>query len=156
MSLKSKGVVNAFIQSGVNNPWLSSFTTSNFDVQQEGSISHVFAINLSTPSYIEISKTAKYRVDLNYCHYISFIGGINTFYYIYFYNKTDNIILGQSSVAFNNQNSSICQNCSISGVYLLESGKTYDVRLVSPQNVINFTQVYNLNLNIVEFISLYS
>lgn len=94
LSLKSKGVVTAFIQATFPQPWRSCFTTGNFDVQQEGSISHVFAPNLSSVSYISISKTAKYRVDLNYNHYISFIGGVNNVFYVYLYNITDGVELG--------------------------------------------------------------
>ena len=72
------------------------------------------------------------------------------------FNITDNVILGFCTVYYNNLNTSINQCAVISGIYQLENGKYYDVRLNTPQNNSVFTQVQWLSIDIMEFVPLYT
>ena len=121
-----------------------------------GSVSFVFAPNILTPSYFEISKTALYNIEVVYCQYLGTIGGVNTYFNVNLYNITDGVEVGFCPVYYNNLNTAINQIANIWGIYALESGKQYDIRLNTPQNNSTFTQVQRMSIDITEFIPLYT
>lgn len=131
-------------------------TNANFSGFLEGSISHVFAPNLTTPSYIEVSKTAKYKIHIIYSNLISGSPIVNSFFNVLFWDITDDVYVAFASIDFRNSNGPTLPNAVIYGVYNLQSGHQYDVWLQTPQNDSRFTQIYQLSINIEEFVTLYA
>lgn len=147
----------AFINGGAfPNPWRMCLTTGNFSGQFEGLISNVFSPNTSTPSYIDVSKTAKYRVNIIYSNLISGSPIVNSFFNVLFWDITSDSYVAFASIDFWNSNGPTLPNAVINGIFTLQSGHQYDVRLQTPQNDTRFTQVYQLSINIEEFVSLYA
>lgn len=100
--------VTSFINGGSTpNPWRMCLTNTNYNMVSGGSISFVFAPNLTTPSYFDISKTALYDIDITYNQLVSTIGGINTYFNVNLYNITDSVVVAFCPVYFNNIDSGI-------------------------------------------------
>lgn len=117
--------VAAFINGGGTFPayWRNCLTTGNFNGEFEGSISHVFAANTSTPSYIEISKTGRYKIHITYANYVtSAAGTINTFFNLIFYDITADTFVAFASTDFRSGFGPVMNVCTIHGVHTLQSG----------------------------------
>lgn len=104
-------------------------TNGNFGGEFEGSITHVFAPNLTTPSYIDISKTAKYWINIIYSNLISGSPIVNSFFNVLFYDITADSYVAFASIDFWNSNGPTLPNAVIYGIYNLQSGHQYDVWL---------------------------
>lgn len=102
-------------------------TTGSYNMTSGGSVSMVFAPNTSTVSYFEISKTALYNINIVYNQYVNTIGGINTYFNVNLYDITTSTIVAFCSLYYNNTNTGITQTATISGLYQLETGHSYDV-----------------------------
>lgn len=128
----------------------------NYNGLFEGNISLVYSSDSSSISYIELSKSAKYDVDIVYSFYLGIIGSVNNYFNVQFYCITDNLVIAQCPVYYNNTNSAINQLAHIKGIYQLDTGKSYTVRISNINNSTLFTQVSRLSIDIKEFVSLYS
>ena len=104
-------------------------TNGNFNGEFEGNITHVFAPNLTTPSYIDTSKTAKYWINIIYANLISGSPVVTSFFNVIFYDITDDTYVAFSSIDFQNSNGPTLPNACIYGIYTLKSGNKYDVWL---------------------------
>lgn len=114
------GPTVTFINGGAfPNPWRMCLTNANYSGQFEGSITHVFAPNTSTPSYIDISKTAKYKVHIVYSNLISGSPIVNTFFNVLFFDITTDTAVGFASIDFRNSNGPTLPNAVIYGVFTL-------------------------------------
>lgn len=100
--------VTSFINGGASpNPWRMCLTVGSYNIVTGGNVSLVYAPNISTPAYIEISKTALYKINVVYDQYVPTIGGVNTYFNVNFYNITDSVVVAFCPVYYNNLNTSI-------------------------------------------------
>lgn len=120
-----------------------------------GSISFVFSPNTSVPAYFEISKTALYDCNIVYNRALITSGSISVTFFVHLWNITTNTSVGSCWVYFNNINGGTSQTAVINNIFQLQSGNSYDIRLVGANNAA-FTVTDAFTINIKEFIPLYS
>ena len=132
-----------------------TISTTNQGFFSAGSVSFVFSPNTATPAYFEISKTALYDCNIVYNRALITGGSISVTFFVHLWDITNNISVGSCWVYFNNLNGGTAQTAVINNIFQLNTGTTYDVRLVGANNAA-FTITDSFSINIREYIPLYS
>jgi len=132
-----------------------TISTTNLGYYSGGSVSFVFSPNSGVPAYFEISKTALYDCNIVYNWSLITGGSISVTFFVHLWDITNNASVGSCWVLFNNLNGGTSQTAVINNIFQLNTGTSYDVRLVGANNAA-FTITDSFSINIKEYIPLYS